>query len=130
MLKQAKGFWPAWMRIGDAYLAESRPLEAAEAYDKARLLGSPEAESMAKIGSALLAAGRLEDAAERLTTALGTGTLSEEDSARARYFLGLALVGVGDLEGARELVYELGRKAEHQELRTKLMRFMAEQERE
>ncbi|MCU0611044.1 MAG: GDSL-type esterase/lipase family protein [Candidatus Eisenbacteria bacterium] len=111
VLKQAVGFWPAWLKAGDVYLAQGRPLDAADAYRTASRLDGGQGHSMAKLGSALLAARKPEEAIPVLVGARrDEAGLSETDRCRAGYMLGLAYVELGRIADAERMEAELRRE--------------------
>ncbi|MBN1426317.1 hypothetical protein JXA88_17335 [Candidatus Fermentibacteria bacterium] len=113
VLKQAAGFWPAWMKAGDVYLAQRRPLDAATAYQVASRLDGGRGHSLAKLGSALLAGGNTEEAVSVLEAARRPEAgLSELDWARASYLLGKAYAHLGLLDDAMSIAAELSRHRE------------------
>lgn len=108
VLKQAAGFWPAWIKLGDVYLAQHHPKEAAEAYRMAARVDGGRGHSLAKLGSALLAADETEAAIEALVSARRPEAgLSSVDDARAAYLLGRAYGRSGRIDDLRRIVDEL-----------------------
>jgi cytochrome c-type biogenesis protein CcmH/NrfG len=108
VLKQAAGFWPAWMKMGDVYLAQHRPQQAAAAYRTAVRLSGGNGQSLAKLGSALLAADNAEEAIEALVASRRpVAGLSSLDRARAGYLLGRAYDRLGRKDDLARIVREL-----------------------
>ncbi len=123
VLKQAAGFWPAWLKVGDVHLAQGRWREAAQAYRTASRLDGGRGHSLAKLGAALLASGEPKKAAEVLEAARRPEAgLSALDRGRAAFLLGRAYAQMGLTDDVTRVIEELAHSPETADLAELLRR--------
>ena len=112
ILKQAMGFWPAWMKVGDSFLGEGSYDMALSSYQYAIAWAERTDASTgpirAKYASALLAAGKTEKAARAFEEILtDNDTLTGIGRLRALYMQGLAYIELKNSVATRKIIREL-----------------------
>ncbi len=88
---------PAWVRLGEAYLADRKLEGARDALTRALEISPGNAAALAALGQVALSEKRYDVAVERLQAALK----ASPESNRLHHPLGLAYRGVGDMDKAR-----------------------------
>jgi len=112
ILKQAVGFWPAWVKVGDSFLGEGDFDIAVSSYQNAILWAeqtdAPTGHIRAKYASALLAGGQPEKALREFDHILNNNDdLSGIDRVRALYMQGITYIELGNIDAARKTVKKL-----------------------
>jgi len=97
----------AWQTLGDLEMALENPLGAVDAYGRVRKLDPKNRESQVRLGGALVAAGRWEDARRELEASLK----EDPSDMNARYHLASALVSTGREEDRVQGLLEFSRVA-------------------